>query len=127
MPRQASTARLQVFLIADVRGYTRFTVDHGDEAAADLARRFIEVTRSVLREQNGQLVELRGDEAVAVFSSARSGVRTALALQERFIAETVADPTVPLLVGIGLDVGEAVRLEDGFRGDALNMGRPSVR
>ena len=116
-----------MFLIADVRGYTRFTVDHGDEAAADLARRFIEVTRSVLREQNGQLVELRGDEAVAVFSSARSGVRTALALQERFIAETVADPTVPLLVGIGLDVGEAVRLEDGFRGDALNMGRPSVR
>lgn len=121
VPRQEPTARLQVFLIADVRGYTRFTVDHGDEAAADLARRFIEVTRLVLREQNGRLVELRGDEAVAMFSSARSGVRTALALQERFIAETVGDPARPLLVGIGLDVGEAVRLEDGFRGAALNL------
>ena len=31
-----------------------------------------------------------------------------------------ADPTLPLLVGVGIDVGEAVPVEGGFRGAALN-------
>ena len=33
------------FLIADVRGYTRFTQDQGDEAAARLAATFAELAR----------------------------------------------------------------------------------
>ncbi len=32
--------------------------------------------------------------------------------------EVAADPTLPLLVGVGIDVGEAVPVEDGFRGAA---------
>jgi class 3 adenylate cyclase len=34
---------IRSFLIADVRGYTRFTAQHGDEAAARLATKFAEV------------------------------------------------------------------------------------
>ena len=34
--------------------------------------------------------------------------------------ETEAAPDLPLTVGIGIDVGEAVPVEDGFRGVALN-------
>ncbi len=30
-----AAGELRTFLIADVRGYTRFTVEHGDEAAAE--------------------------------------------------------------------------------------------
>ena len=37
------------------------------------------------------------------------------------MAETIADPTLPLAVGIGLDAGEAVRVGDGYRGGALNL------
>ena len=37
------------------------------------------------------------------------------------MAETVADPTLPLAVGIGLDAGEAVPVDDGYRGGALNL------
>jgi hypothetical protein len=36
---------IRTFLIADVRGYTRFTVEHGDEAAARLAAQFAAITR----------------------------------------------------------------------------------
>jgi len=38
-------ATVRYFLIADVRGYTRFTQAHGDEAGGALASRFAAVTR----------------------------------------------------------------------------------
>jgi len=73
------------------------------------------------RRPGGSLVELRGDEALAVFDSARQALRGAADLQERFVGETVADPSLPLAVGIGLDAGEAVRVDGGYRGGALNL------
>ncbi len=117
----AVEAGIKTFLIADVRGYTRFTHERGDEAAARLATRFAELAREAIEAAGGTLVELRGDEALAVFDSARQALRAAADLQERFVAETVADPNLPFAVGIGLDAGEAVRVDGGYRGGALNL------
>jgi ABC-type transport system substrate-binding protein/class 3 adenylate cyclase/DNA-binding beta-propeller fold protein YncE len=112
---------IRTFLIADVRGYTLFTQERGDEAATKLAARFADVARQVVKEHGGSVIELRGDEALAVFSSARQAILAAAHAQDRFLEETVADPSFPLPVGIGLDAGEAVPLEAGYRGGALNL------
>ena len=120
---QTDTSRdadVHAFLIADVRGYTAFTQEQGDEDAARLAGRFAQVTRSVVEDHRGHVLELSGDEALVVFGSPRSAIRGAVALQQRFVEETVADPSLPLTVGIGLDAGEAVPVESGFRGGAIN-------
>lgn len=114
-------ADVHAFLIADVRGYTAFTQERGDEEAARLAARFAEVTRSVVEAHRGNVLELRGDEALVVFGSPRSAIRGAVALQQRLVEETIADPSLPLTVGIGLDAGEAVPVEGGYRGGALNV------
>jgi ABC-type transport system substrate-binding protein/class 3 adenylate cyclase/streptogramin lyase len=107
---------LRTFLICDVRGYTRYTQEFGDEAAAELASTFAELVRTVVRAYEGRLIELRGDEALVTFESARQALRAALAIQQR-----VADEDLPRGVGIGLDVGEAVPVGTGYRGGALNM------
>ena len=114
-------AHIRTFLIADVRGYTVFTHERGDEAAAQLAGKFATVAREAVEARGGTVVELRGDEALAVFDSARQAIRAAVELQRRFVDETVADPTLPLAVGIGLDAGEAVAVQGGYRGGALNL------
>jgi DNA-binding NarL/FixJ family response regulator/class 3 adenylate cyclase len=111
---------IRTFLIADIRGYTRFTAEHGDEAAASLAARFADTTANAVENRDGELVELRGDEALAVFDSVRQALRAAVELQSRFIEETRLDPSRPLVVGMGLDAGEAVAVGDGYRGAALN-------
>jgi len=116
-----SGGAIRTFMIADVRGYTSYTQTYGDEAAARLAAGFAEITREVVSDGGGELVELRGDEALSVFGSARDAIGAAVALQERFVNETVRDADMPLLVGIGLDVGEAVPVEGGYRGGALNL------
>lgn len=112
---------IRTFLVADIRGYTRFTLDHGDEAAGRLAARFAAVADDVIERHNGAIVELRGDEILAVFGSTRRALCASVALQSRFLIETRADPSLPLAVGIGMDAGEAVPVSGGFRGSALNL------
>ena len=117
--RNLDTA-VRTFLIADVRGYTRFTQQHGDEAAGQLALSFAERCREVVEGHDGEVVELRGDEALCVFGSARRALRAAVELQTSFRRRTDARPVFPLAIGIGLDSGEAVPIEGGYRGGALN-------
>jgi peptide/nickel transport system substrate-binding protein len=117
----SGAAEIRTFLIADVRGYTLFTQERGDEAAGKLAAKFADIAREIVGSRGGTLLELRGDEALCVFSSARDAIRAATDLQRRFVEETVAAPEFPLTVGIGIDAGEAVRVGDGYRGGALNL------
>ena len=112
---------VRAFLIADVRGYTRFTHDHGDQAAARLATRFVDLAEGAVTAYGGSVVELRGDEALAVFDSPTRAVGAAVDMQRRFASAMRADPSLPLRVGIGIDAGEAVRVGEGFRGGALNL------
>ena len=109
------------FLIADVRGYTSFTRERGDVAAATLARKFADLARDAVEARGGRVIELRGDEALAVFESPAQAVRAALEFQVTCAEESRSDPAFALPVGIGIDAGEAVPVEDGYRGRALNM------
>lgn len=113
---EPSGQEVRTILIADIRGYTSYTREHGDDAAAALASRFADVVRSAVEARSGRLVELRGDEALAVFTSSRQALRAALDIQSR-----VAEAGLPRGVGIGLDAGEAVPVGDGYRGTALNL------
>ncbi|HEU5211607.1 MAG TPA: ABC transporter substrate-binding protein [Gaiellaceae bacterium] len=110
---QARVAQLRTFLITDVRGYTRYTQEHGDEAAAALAAQFAELVNDVVSRRDGRLLELRGDEALVVFESARKALQAAVELQQRATE-------LPRGIGIGLDAGEAVPVGRGYRGAALN-------
>jgi len=118
---RSNDVQIRTFLIADVRGYTLFTQERGDETAAKLAAKFADISREVIEGRGGTLLELRGDEALCVFSSAREAIRAAVDLQERFVDETLEQPELPLTVGIGLDAGEAVAVQGGYRGGALNL------
>src|SRR2546423_1178832 len=56
----ARDTAVRTFLIADVRGYTRFTLEHGDEAAARLASAFAQLAGEVVSASGGEVIELRG-------------------------------------------------------------------
>jgi YVTN family beta-propeller protein len=114
-------AHVHTFLIADVRGFTRFTQEHGDEAASKLATQFADVVGGTVPEFAGELLEVRGDEALCVFGSAQQALRASIELQRRFRQRNDRQPVFPLGVGMGLDAGEAVPTNGGYRGTALNL------
>ncbi|HEX6509625.1 MAG TPA: hypothetical protein VF221_18505, partial [Chloroflexota bacterium] len=84
------------FLIADVRGYTQFTVDHGDEAAAKLAMRFAAAAQKVVSAREGRVVEIRGDEVLSVFSSTRQALWASIELNAYFLGESAVDDVPPI-------------------------------
>jgi YVTN family beta-propeller protein len=113
---------VRTFLIADVRGYTRYTQEWGDEEGGRLAAAFADFAREVVTAHRGELLELRGDEALSIFISARQAVRAAVELQRRFRAQDAdGREAFPLAIGVGLDSGEAVPIQGGYRGRALNV------
>src|SRR5579864_7703480 len=87
------------FLIADIRGYTAFTLSRGDEAAARLTTAFSSIAREVVAAQGGEVIELRGDEALAIFASARRALSAAVEMQERYAGACRDDPALPLQTG----------------------------
>src|SRR5579884_1700172 len=82
---------LRTFLFADIRGYTRFTQEQGDDAASRLVAKFAALVRSVVESRGGRLIEMRGDEVLVVFTSARAALRAAVEMQARFEQETRSD------------------------------------
>jgi adenylate cyclase len=111
---------VRTFLLADVRGYTQYTRQHGDHAASELTRRFASLVGSTAPEFGGELLEVHGDETTCVFASARQALRAAVEIQRRLRAPGSSEP-FPAAVGMGLDAGEAVPTDGGYRGAALNM------
>jgi class 3 adenylate cyclase len=116
----ALSAAIHAFLIADIRGYTAYTQRFGDSAAAQLSARFADLARSVLERWDGRLVEVHGDEVLGVFASARQAVLAAGELHARYEEERLQHPEMPVGIGVGLDLGEAVPVGEGYRGAALN-------
>ncbi len=118
---EPSTPGLRTFLVAHVDGHDRYTRERGDEAGSALARTFAGIARSTVTELGGTLVELRGDEAMCVFGSARGALRAAVDLQRRLRTAPADGGPFPLPVGVGLDAGEAMATEGGYRGGAPNL------
>src|SRR5947209_7359630 len=96
-------SQLHTFLIADVRNYTRFTEEHGDEAAARLAARFADLANEIVVARRGRIIELRGDEVLAVFDSVRDALHAGVELQSRIASEPGGETHFEARVGI--DVG----------------------
>lgn len=118
--RRSLTAAILVFLVADIRGYTHYTQEQGDAAAALLTQRFAEMAQKVTEGREGRFIEARGDEILAVFASARQGLEAARDLHQRYTEAYGADPDAPLGIGVGMDVGEAVPVGEGYRGAVIN-------
>jgi class 3 adenylate cyclase len=67
-----------------------------------------EIFRLQVAAHGGYEVKSLGDGFMIVFSSARQGVRCAIALQKAFAIYRDGHPDMPLQVRIGLHVGEAI-------------------
>lgn len=120
-PGERRPTAVLTFLFADIRGYTRFTNELGDEAGSRLSAKHAQVTTEGIEVYGGRVLELSGDEVVGIFESPRSALRAAVELQDAYLDETRLEPYLPMKIGIGLDVGEAVAVGDGYRGSVLNL------
>ena len=103
------------FVFADLSGYTALTEAHGNDGAAAVIHRYMNMAREALP-ADARIVERVGDEVVIATASAATAVHVAMGLRARVAHE----PRFPAL-RIGIHRGEVVEDDGHFIGAALNV------
>lgn len=117
-PQFGSTVTI---LFSDIRGFTEYTDQYGDEAAY----RMLQVHNNVLEEKlalyRGHVVKKQGDSYMVSFESARTAVNGAIAIQREFDKLHRQERGATIQVGIGINMGEPVREGGDYFGGAVNL------
>ena len=122
MVKTRTQRRLAAILAADVMGFSRLMGQ--DEAAALDALRDMWAQRfdPVVQQYGGRIVKLMGDGALVEFASAVDAVDCALAIQKAMADNNAAgEARPPLLLRIGVNVGDIVIEGDDIFGDGVNV------
>jgi class 3 adenylate cyclase len=119
-PEQPSGG-LVTILFTDIVGHTEMMQRLGDDAGRVVLREHERITREALSAHGGSEVKTDGDSFMASFASVSSAVECAVALQRAFAgySETTGEPIV---VRMGLNVGEPIEEDGDFFGSAVILG-----
>ena len=107
---------------SDIRGFTDYTEEFGDEAASRIVHEQDTIIRSQIEAYGGVVVKTQGDSFMVAFSAARGAILCAIAIQ-RIVAQANRDQAGPrIAIGVGINTGEPIRQEDGdYIGGTVNL------
>lgn len=119
----ASIAQNQIvgIVFVDVAGFTRFTADHGDDAAIELLGKLNPLTTSVTREGKGEVVKSLGDGYLLAFPSASQAVRGAITLRDKALRLRRSDPRFSVSLRLAVHAGEPLIEGDDMLGHDVNL------
>jgi class 3 adenylate cyclase len=125
-PRTAATPReetsaFRTILFTDMVGHTPMMQRLGDAAGRAVLREHEQITRDTLKRHGGAEVKTDGDSFMASFTSATKAVECAMALQRAF-AQHRDSGGEPIVVRMGLNIGEPIEEEGDFFGSAVILG-----
>jgi class 3 adenylate cyclase len=109
------------FLFADLRGYTAFVERAGAHRAAAMLDRYRELVRAEVGRFQGAEIRTEGDSFYVVFDRASAAIQCGLAIVAAAAEASIADPALPITVGIGVHAGETVETAEGYVGSAVNI------
>ena len=106
----------QVFLFADLAGFTALTEAHGDEHAADLVEEFLREAAALLPRHAGEHIKTIGDALMLRVSSAAEAIRLGLELT----GEIMPNHGYPA-IHVGMHYGPALRRGGDWFGATVNL------
>ncbi len=107
-----------VFLFTDLENSTRLWELYPESMKGALARHD-QILKTAVESRNGRVVKSTGDGLNAVFNSAVDGLQACLEAQIR-LQQEIWEETGPLLVRMGLHLGEAQPRAGDYYGSAVN-------
>ncbi len=111
---------------SDLRGFSSFTAQHGDQEAYRIARRFVELVGSEVERHEGHLLKTYGDGVMTSFENPAQAVTCAVSMQSTLCDEYCGedDETDAIIsAGIGLSWGTPIRTGDDLFGHAVNLAK----
>jgi len=112
--------RLAALVYADIAGFSRMM--EADQAGAlELLRYQRELFGGIAARRGGSLVKTMGDALLLDFKNAAEALQCALEAQDLIYARNKAAPGAPLLLRIGLHVGDICFFEDDALGEGVTI------
>lgn len=112
--RVVDGAREATFCFVDLAGYTALTEVHGDDEAAELASRFVEIAKASLGPRD-RFVKSLGDAVLVACADPEAGLAFLMEMFRRADREQFPD------LRAGLHHGSAVEREGDYFGAAVNL------
>ncbi len=110
---------------SDLRGFTSFTAQHGDEKAFQIARQFVDLVGASVEQHHGRLLKTYGDGVMTSFEDPSQAVRCAVTMQETLCKTYCGgDDDDPVMsAGIGLTWGTVIQTEGDLFGHSVNLAK----
>jgi len=110
---------------SDLRGFTSFTAQHGDEKAFQIARQFVNLVGASVEQHEGRLLKTYGDGVMTSFKDPAQAVRCAVTMQETLCKTYCGgdddDPVIS--AGIGLTWGSVIQTDGDLFGHSVNLAK----
>ena len=120
-PATPSFGSTVTILFSDIRGFTEYTDQNGDEAAYTMLRLHNTLVQEQLALYRGHVVKTQGDSFMVSFDSARTAVTCAIATQKAIREANRQREGARIEIGIGINTGEPVREGADFFGGTVNL------
>ena len=110
---------------SDLRGFSSFTAQHGDEKAFQIVQQFIDLVGTSVGQYGGRLLKTYGDGVMTSFEDPSQAVRCAVTMQETLCDEYCGgdDDGPAISAGIGLTWGSAIQTDGDLFGQTVNLAK----
>jgi adenylate cyclase len=106
-------------LFTDVRGYSQWALEAGDEASLEMLRNVDALITAAVEAQDGQVVKRLGDGTMAIFPDCRAAVEAAF--DSMSAVDGLSFETFKPALHAGVHVGSPLRIGDDFIGVDVNI------
>jgi adenylate cyclase len=121
MTEDQAKRKLTAILSADVKGYSRLMADD-EEATVRTINAYREVMTGLIKDHRGRVVDAKGDNVLAEFSSVVDAVRCAVQVQKDLTERNSELPEHRRMeFRIGINLGDVIEEQGTIYGDGVNV------
>jgi len=121
LTEEQAKRKLTAILSADVKGYSRLMADD-EEATVRTINAYREVMTGLIRDHRGRVVDAKGDNVLAEFSSVVDAVRCAVQVQKDLTDRNFELPEHRRMeFRIGINLGDVIEEQGTIYGDGVNV------
>ena len=108
-------------LFSDIRGFTDYTEQYGDEAAYQILREHNAIVRRQIEAFGGAVVKTQGDSFMVAFPTARGAILCAVMTQRAIAGVNPNQSGALIAIGIGINTGEPIQEGGDYFGSTVNL------
>jgi len=112
--------RLAAIMYTDIAGFSRM-MEADDQGTLELLAYHNDLIKGIVESHHGSVIKTIGDAVLVDFKNTVEALGSAMAIQDALYAHNRENPGSPLLVRIGLHLGDIYFFENDALGEGINI------